>query len=274
MEPVESAAALAEILARPLPVAVVEGVFGRAPAARCYLAGCRLGQVCRWALGPAAVRWEADGVRWDSQAATLARLRAVLLRDPDGTPLSTGHGDDLLTTLPAGLIDRLAYASDRAGGYQPPQPLETVEDDWPAAYASTRPRLVAGLLPMAPGAALCIHPYDFAALAAAEDAATVRLGAGELRVEVLAFPTLVAASLRAGPDPDAPPLCDATTARDLPYGAARTIVETADILSEIGGPDPALRFLEPARRDVDGPGPVDLAPDGPFPERAPRRAGR
>lgn len=264
MPEVTSREELRELLQRPQPTAFVEGLFARAPQVRTHLGPCTLGQVCGWAVSPTALAWRDGVVHHDPAAAVRLRLQAVVWSDPDGTPLFAGDGLKLLQQLPAGVIDRLVYAADRAAGYAPGASLSPVESgpDLLAGYA-TGSRLISGLLPLAPEAEFHLHAYDFATFAAAEDRATVTVPGGELRLEVLAFPTLLAASLRCGPDPDSPRLVDEALARELPYGTARALVEAADDLSEIGGPELALRFLDhPAGPGLDGPGALAAATDG------------
>lgn len=263
---IRSAEALREVLSRPLPTAAVEGAFARAPEVRCYLGPCSLGQVLRWSLGPAALAWRDGVVRHDPHAAAQARLEAVCLADPQGTPLFAGDGRQLLESLPAGVVDRLLFASDRATGYLPPAALEP-RDSLAEAYAARPARRVAGLFPQAPEAALFVHAYDLATLAAVEEAAVAAVPGGAVRLDLLAWPTLLAATVRAGAAPDDPPLLDEALARQLPYGAARAIVETADLLAEMGGPAAAVRFLGPPEHDgLDGPGVVAPAAHGQLPQ--------
>lgn len=263
---IRSAEALREVLSQPLPTAVVEGAFARAPEVRCYLGPCSLGQVLRWSLGPAALAWRDGVVRHDPHAAAHARLQAVCLAEPQGTPLFAGDGRQLLESLPAGVVDRLLYASDRATGYAPPAESET-HADLSLAYAVRPARCVAGLFPQAPEAALFVHAYDLATLAAVEEAALAAVPGGAVRLDLLAWPTLLAATVRAGAAPDDPLILDESLARQLPHGAARAIVETADILAEMGGPAAAVRFLRsPEPRGLDDPGAVAPAAHGPLPQ--------
>ena len=271
MRRVETRAELAAVLARPVPWGELDGALWRAPEVVLYLAPCTLGEVCRWATSPAALAWREGRVSWSAGAAARLRLQAVVRRDEAGTPLATGADDPFWASLPAGTVDRLLYASDRATGYRRPAGLEAAPgglDELTARYGTARARWLTELWPQDSDAAVCVHPYDFATLAACEAAATLTVpGGGELRLEVLSYPTLLAAVVRAGDEPDAAPLLDEALARQLPYGAARRIVETADVLSEMGGPAPGVRFLDHvARPGVDGPGALAAAVDGSVPQ--------
>ncbi len=272
MRPVSEAGAVRELLSRPWPVACLEGAFGRAPRAVCYAGPARLGDVCRWSVSPAALRWREGRCVHDPAAVARLRLLNGIWSSPDGRRLFDGPGAALLGRLPAGVVDRLLHALDRANGYRDdlfPDQLRD-DDDLTALYASTAVWLT-GLLPPDPEAALCVQPYDFAALAAAEAAAMIRVPGGEVRLEVLSWPGLLAAAVRCGPEPGAPPLLDQALARELPYGAARTLIEVADRLSEMGGPDAGVRFLDPARAGLDGAGAVALEADRPVPQRVETR---
>ncbi len=256
---------LAALLDRPVPVAQLTGALARAPERTVFVGPCSLSQVMAWTLSSSALRWVAGRVELDVAAVAKARLAAVIWADAQGTPLFAADRLAWLERLPAGLVDRLLYASDRAGGYQPAAPASTTADL--AAYGGSGAQRLTGLLPQAPEAALWVHPYDFATLAAAEAAATMAVPGGEVRVEVAAWPLLLAEVVRGGEAADAPRLLDAELARRLPYGAARAIIEIADLLSEMGGPDPGLRFPDhPARATVDGVGALAAAPDGSLPQ--------
>ena len=255
MQALTSRTELAAVLALPAPVAYVDGVLARAPEQRVWLGPCSLGQVLRWTLSPRSLRWVEGTVRLDPAAAARARLSTVAWRDAHGTPLCEAS-----TELPGGLVDRLLFAADQADGYRPPEP--PVYTAGLASYGQAGAQLLSGLFAQAPEAAVWVHPYDFATLAAAEAAATVAVPGGEVRVEVAAWPLILAAVMRAGEEPGAAPLLDLELARELPYGAARAIVEAADALSETGGPAAAVRFLDhQPRPSVDGTGAVAAAGD-------------
>jgi len=270
---IRDGAELAALLAQPGLPAWADGLFERQPRARCWFGWCTLDDVCAWAVSPAALRWVDGRVVHDPGAAELARLRAVVCRDADGTRL---FGDDETASpddLPAGVIDRLLLASDCATGYRPPSMTVSPAADGGlapllASYRRHRAVCLPGILPQAPAAELWLHPYGFAALAAAEEAGWLDVpGGGAVRVDVLAWPALLADALRAGPDAGAAPLADAALARQLPWGAARALIEAADRLSELGGPLPGVRFQRPSS----GPGldraePLAAAPDRPLPE--------
>jgi len=245
MECVTTSEQLRQALARPWPVARLEGALARAPQVVCCLAGQSLGQVCRWAVGPAALTWREGQVWHDPAALARTRLAAGVWRDPEGTPFFGGDQAELLDLLPAGATDRLLQGLDEASGYRPIEPPAADATDLLGLYRDTGGQWIEGLLPGAPEAALYVAGYDFAALVASEEAATLSLpGGSELRLEVLALPRLVAAAVRSSPQRDAPPLLDEELARALPYGACRAVVAFADGLSEIGGPLAACRFPE------------------------------
>jgi len=267
MTKISSREQLEAVLARPWPVARAEGLFQRAPEVVCHLAAQTLGEVARLHCGPSALVWRDGVVRHDLGAAASARLRAAVWSDADGEPFFAGERADLLGLLPAGVLDRLLLAADQAAGYQPCEPSDTATGAGLAARYAESGRWVPGLLPMAPEAALYVGAYDFAALAEAEAAATLALpGGGEARVEVLAYPALLAASLRCGAGRGAAPLVDEALARRLPYGACRAVVELADALSEMGGPAAAIRFLDQRPGpQPDSALPVVVAANGPLP---------
>lgn len=263
---IRDGAELAAVLAQPGPLAWADGLFEREPSARCWFGWCTLDEVCAWAASPQSLRWVAGVLTHDPGAAETARLRAVVCREPDGAPL---FGDDLPSPdqLPAGVIDRLLLASDCATGYRPPSPpiapatvggsLAPLLSD----YVTRRAECVAGLLPQRPEAGLWVQPYDFATLHAAEESSWLAVpGGGAVRVDVLAWPALLSAALRSGPEFDAARLADEALVRKLPYGAARALIETADRLSELGGALPGVRFQRPAAAaGVDGAEPLAAA---------------
>ena len=272
---------LAALLEQPGPLAWAEGLFERSPQARCWFGWCTLDEVCAWSTGPAALRWVAGQAAHDPAAAEAARLRAVVFRDPNGTPLFGDDGPASPDGLPAGVVDRLLLASDCATGYRPPEltlpqpPADGGLAQVLAAYAQPRAVPLEGVIPQEPEAAVWVHAYGFAALALAESATWLNVpGGGTVRIDVLAWPALLADCLRTGAERDAEPLADEALARRLPWGAARSIIECADRLSELGGPLPGVRFQRPARAaGVDGSEPLAAAPDRPVPERAAPRAG-
>jgi len=268
---IRDGAELAALLAEPWPLAWADGLFERDPTLRCWFGRCTLDEICAWSVCPAALRWVEGQVVHDPGAAETARLRAVVFRDEHGTPV---FGDSFTPgTLPAGVIDRLLLASDCATGYRPPTPSFAAgpADGGLAAllhdYAARRTVSVAGLLPQAHDAELWVRGYGFAALAAGERASWLDVpGGGAVRVDVLAWPLLLADALRTGPAPDAAPLADETLCRQLPYGAARALVETADGLSELGGAQPGVRFQRPSPTpSLDRAESLAVATDGPLP---------
>lgn len=241
MNRITETARLHELLELPQPVTTLEAAFGRAPNVRCHIGSCTLDDICNDLLSPLSLRWTDGVVTVDEAAAARARI-VRCVRDESGGAL---FDEAAARELPAGLVDRLLLAIDQANGYR------ELEQAQPAgrslsAYRQPAACWVAGLLPQAPDHALCVRAYDFAALAASEAAAMLCLPGGEVRLDLLAFPVVVAKSLACGPEPESPPLIDEATARRLPCGAARAIVELADRLSEIGGPPPAVRFRRPA----------------------------
>jgi hypothetical protein len=260
---------LLDLLNRPWPLAEVRGALARVPEVVCFLRPERLEDVIRRSVGAGALVWRDGVVRHDAAAVARARLTAGVLADSESRPFFAGEQAELLDLLPAGDVDRLLAALDQASGYRDAEPCEASGgEDLLARYREPGGRWTSGLLPMAPEAALYVAGYDFAALADSEDAATLIVpGGGEMRLEVRACPSLVAAALRTGPGRDDPPLVDADTARQLPYGACRAIVALADTLSEMGGPAVALRFLDDdAGTPVDGPLPVAAAAHGALPQ--------
>lgn len=267
MEPIHSGEQLRALLTQPWPTAVAEGLFHRAPEVSCHLAAQTLGAVMRLHCGPRALVWRDGQVRLEAAAVAEARLRAAVWADAEGRPFFSGERAELLAALPAGVLDRLLLALDQVSGYLPAEAAATDAGELAERYADCG-QWVAGLLPMAPEAALYVAGYDFAALARAEAAAMLALpGGGEARVDVLAWPTLVAASLRSGPGRQAAPLVDEALARELPYGLCRAVVELADTLSEMGGPAVAVRFLEQRTQpQPDRALPLAAATDGPLPE--------
>lgn len=265
MNRITHTARLNEILSLPLPSATLDEGFGRTPNVRCHLAACTLDDICHDLLSPRSMRWTDGVVTVDPAAAARARI-VRCVRSEAGEAV---FDDAAARALPAGVVDRLLFAIDQANGYR--ELAEALPAGASVAvYRRPAACWVAGLLPQAPEQALCVRPYDFAALAASEEAATIGLPGGEVRLDLLAVPVIVAASLACGPEPEAPTLVDEATARRLPCGAARAIVELADRLSEMGGPPPAVRFQRPA----DPAKPLAAPPHGPLPERAARPAGR
>ncbi|MCC7494691.1 MAG: hypothetical protein IT204_20195 [Fimbriimonadaceae bacterium] len=260
-------------LSGPVAPAWVDGVFAAAPNVRCWLGPVTLGDVCRWSCGPAAWRWVGGQAVCDLAAVATARLNAAVWADAAGTPLGGPGGVDV-TRLPAGVVDRLLLASDRATGYLPDPPPSGPPQGL-SGYHQPTVVWLRGLFASDRELTVGVRPYDFATLAAAEAAATVRLPeGGEARVEVLAWPVIVAAALCGSDDPAAPPLLTPHEARHLPYGAARSVVEVADRLSELGGPDPGVQFPDhSAGPRLDQLGALAAADDRPLPERAAGAAG-
>lgn len=272
MARITSIETLDRLLAEPAPLGYAAGLFARAPELGCWFGPVTLGQVIGWSVSGSAMRWAEGRLVWDPAAAAIRRVRESVWSDPAGTPLLSPPAGLSPGDLPGGLIDKLIHASDLANGYREPEPFGGSGDS-PGAYLTGSSRWLAGLLPQEPEAELCCHAYDFATLAAAEQAAQVAVPGGVLRLDLLSYPTILAASLRTGERADSPLLLDEATAKRLPFGAARALVETADLLSEIGGPDPGLRFRHPDREALGGAGALGAAADRAVPERADRPTG-
>lgn len=266
MECITSRARLLELLAWEPPRLAVEDTRFRPPAwLHAQSLAARLADV----RAPGALGWREGRLHWNEAAAARATLRAVV-REGDGQAWFAGARAEWLDLLPAGLAQALLVAADEAADYRDlrAEPASNVvEVSGETAPWGTAGRWVAGLLPAAPEAALYVAGYDLATLLRAEAAALVSLdGAGEVRLEQLAWPELVAGSLRAGDGPGAAPLVTAAEARALPVGAARAIVELADELAGLGGPALTTRFPDrPAGPALDRAGAVAAGADRPLP---------